>query len=68
MEIFNRTLTDVDVTIYDYKQKSRDEQVLERMHKEYAVKEVDRKKFYKMIKKRKAEAEERFKKNGHRRY
>lgn len=68
MDIFNNTLTDVDATVYDYRQKSRTDQVLDYMHKEFAVKEVDRKKYHEMVKKRKAEAEERFRKNGHRRY
>ena len=68
MDIFNKTLTDVDVTIYDYVQKSRAEQVLETMRKEFAVRDVDREKYRQMVNKRRAEAEERFKKNGHRRY
>ena len=68
MDIFNRVLTDVNVTIYDYQQKSRAEQCLERVYKELEVKNVDRKKYREMVKKRRAEAEERFRKNGHRRY
>ena len=68
MEIFNTTITDVDLTIYDYFQKSRDEEMVELLKKETSVKEEDRKAYYEMVAKRKKEAEERFKKNGHRRY
>ena len=36
--------------------------------RELEVKKVDRKKYYEMVKERKDKAEERFRKNGHRRY
>lgn len=68
MEIFNETIKDVDLTIYDYYQKSRSEQLGEIYHKEAKVRETDRKAYYEMVRQRKKEAEERFKKNGHRRY
>ena len=68
MGIFNSTIKDVDLTIYDYHQKSRDEQVIEVHRKEVEVREKDRRAYYEMVRKRKKEAEERFKKNGHRRY
>lgn len=68
IKIFNDTIKDVDLTIYDYYQKSRDEEVIEFMTKEYEVKEKDRDAYYKMVAERKKKAEERFKKNGHRRY
>lgn len=68
LEIFNSTLTDVDITLYDYYQKGRDEELVEILKNESAVKEVDREKYYNMVRKRKEEAEKRFKKNGHRRY
>jgi hypothetical protein len=35
---------------------------------ELAVKKVDRKAYYEMVAERKKKADERFKKNGHRRY
>ena len=35
---------------------------------ELKVKEIDREKYYQMVKQRKEKAEERFRKNGHRRY
>lgn len=68
MEIFNNCIKDVNLTIYDYYQKSRDEELVELLKKETKVKETDRKAYYEMVRKRKKEAEERFKKNGHRRY
>lgn len=68
MNIFNDNIKDLDLTIYDYKQKSRMDFVKETMTKEFEMKKKDRKKYYEMVKKRKEEAEERFKKNGHRRY
>ena len=68
MEIFNNTIKDVDLTIYDYHQKSRAEEMKEVRDKELEVKKVDREKYYKMVAERKKKAEERFNKNGHRRY
>lgn len=68
MDIFKNTLTDVDVTIYDYYQKSRSEMMKETRDKELAIKQKDRKTYYDMVAKRKKEADERYKKNGHRRY
>jgi hypothetical protein len=68
MEIFERTLTDVNVTIYDYFQKSRAEEMKEVRDNELAVKKVDREAYYQMVAERKRKADERFRKNGHRRY
>lgn len=68
MQIFNSTLTDVNVTIYDYNQKSRAEMMKETREKELKVKKENRKQYYEMVANRKKEAEERYKKNGHRRY
>lgn len=68
MEIFNRCMTDVNLTIYDYYQKSREEEIKEMWGREEAVKKVDRGAYYKLVRERKKKAEERFKKNGHRRY
>jgi hypothetical protein len=66
--IFNEILKDVDVTVFDYFQKSRAEEMKEVRDKEEAIKREDRKAYYEMVRKRKKEANERFKKNGHRRY
>lgn len=68
MEIFNKAITDVDMTIYDYYIKSRYEQMKEVYDKEMEMYGKDRKEYYRMVAKRKKEAEERFKKNGRRRY
>ena len=68
MEIFNRTLTDVNVTVYDYFQKSRAEEMKEWVDDEKAVMKVDREAYYQMVAERKRKADERFRKNGHRRY
>lgn len=68
MEIFNRTLTDVNVTVYDYFQKSRAEEMKEWVDNEKAVMKVDREAYYQMVAERKRKADERFRKNGHRRY
>lgn len=68
LHIFNKTLTDVECTVFDYFQKSRAEEMKEVRDRELAVKKEDRKAYYEMVRKRKKEAEERFKKNGHRRY
>ena len=68
MEIFEKTITDVDLTIYDYEQKSRAEEMKEWYMKEKEMKAIDKKKYYKMVSERKKKADERFKKNGHRRY
>lgn len=68
LHIFKNTLTDVECTVFDYFQKSRAEEMKEVRDRELAVKKEDRKAYYEMVRKRKKEAEERFKKNGHRRY
>lgn len=68
MEIFNNTIKDVDLTIYDYHQKSRAEAMKEVREKELEVKKRDRAEYYRMVAERKKKADERFKRNGHRRY
>ena len=68
MQIFNECITDVELTIFDYFQLSRDEELKVMWSKEAEIKKVDRKAYYEAVRKRKQEAEERFKKNGHRRY
>ena len=68
LHIFKKVLTDVECTVFDYFQKSRAEEMKEVRDRELAVKKEDRKAYYEMVRKRKEEAEERFKKNGHRRY
>jgi hypothetical protein len=67
-EIFEKTTKDVNLTIYDYFQKSRAEEMKEVREKELEVKKIDREKYYQMVRERKNKADERFRKNGHRRY
>ena len=68
MEIISFCSNDINLTIYDYYQKTREEEVLGMLHSEAAIKEVDRKAYYDTVRERKRLAEERFRKNGHRRY
>ena len=67
-ELFEKSMTDVDLTIYDYHQMSRGEEMKVWWSDEKEMKETDRSKYYEMVKERKQKADERFKKNGHRRY
>ena len=67
-EIFEKTTKDVNITISDYFQKSRAEEMKEVREKELEVKKIDREKYYQMVRERKNKADERFRKNGHRRY
>ena len=62
------TIKDIDLTIYDYYQKSRHEEMKEVREKELEVKKEDSEAYYKMVRERKKKADERFRKNGHRRY
>lgn len=64
LEIMERTMTDVNLIVYDYYQKSKDEKHMEMMIKEWEVKKVDRKKYYEMKKMRKRAGKELRKKNG----
>ena len=68
LSIFNDTIKDLDLTIYDYYQKSRHEEMKEVREKELEVKKEDSEAYYKMVRERKKKADERFRKNGHRRY
>ena len=68
LEIFNNCMTDVNLTIYDYYQQSRAEHMKVIWETENEIRDKDREAYYAMVAKRKKEAEERFKKNGHRRY
>ena len=68
LKIFDECMTDTDVTIFDYFQLSRSEEMKKWWNDERETKERDREAYYKMVAERKKQAEERFKKNGHRRY
>ena len=68
LELFNQCITNVDITIYDYHQKSRDEKQIATRKHELEVKAKDYQAYYEMVKKRKEEAEKRFLRNGFARY
>lgn len=68
MNLFRECVKDVNLTIYDYVQKSRAEAMKEVYEKEQDVRSRDYKAYHQMVKERKEKAEERFRKNGHRRY
>ena len=68
LEIFSTTLTDVDVTIYDYYQKTREEKQIATRKKELEVRKQDYQAYREMVSKRKEEAEKRFLRNGYARY
>ena len=66
--LFNKYLTNVDVTIYDYHQQSRNEKQIATRKKELSVKAENYQAYYEMVKKRKEDAEKRFLRNGFARY
>lgn len=69
ISIFEENLKNVDAYVYDYHQKSRAEMIKEFYVAEKAVRNSnDYKTYYKMVAERKRKADERFRKNGHRRY
>lgn len=68
LEIMDNTLTNVDVTVYDFFQKSRDEKQIETRKREVRLKEISYELYHEAVKKRKEEAEKRFKRNGFARY
>jgi hypothetical protein len=68
IEIINNTLTDVDITIYDYQQKTRSEKLKEIYEYEKSIKKIDYDLYRKIVSERKLKAEERFKRNGFARY
>ena len=68
LEILSTNSRDINLTVYDYKQLSRTEELKKTREEELRIKEVDADAYYEAVKKRKAEADERFKNNGHARY
>jgi hypothetical protein len=68
IKIFEKYLTNVNVTIYDYYQMSRTEKQISTLKKEMEVKSKDYSAYREMVKQRKEEAEKRFKRNGFARY
>ena len=67
-EILSENSGNINLTVYDYVQLSRSEELKKIRTDELKLKEVDADAYYEAVKKRKAEAEERFKKNKHARY
>lgn len=68
MKIIEDNSKNVNIDIYDYYQKSRAEELKEIRTKELEIKKEDSDAYYEAVRKRKKEAEERFKNNGHARY
>lgn len=68
MEILSENADKVNLTIYDYEQLSRHDELKKVRVEELKLKETDIDAYYKAVKKRKEEADERFKKNKHARY
>ena len=68
IEILNNNSDNINLTLYDYIQKSRAEELKDVRAKELELKKKDIDAYYKAVKKRKEEADERFKNNGHARY
>ena len=66
--ILYRTTKDINLSVYDYEQLSRQEEMKNVRISEIRLKEIDLEAYYEAVKKRKEEAEERFKNNGHARY
>lgn len=60
--------SDINLTVYDYHQLSRNEKQIAVRKKEMEVKKINREAYYEMVRKRKEEAEKRFRRNGHARY
>jgi hypothetical protein len=68
LKIIENNSKNVNITIFDYEQKSRAEELKETREKELQLKEENADAYYEAVKKRKEEAEERYKNNGHARY
>ena len=68
MKILSENTDKVNLTIYDYEQLSRHDELKKVRVEELKLKETDIDAYYEAVKKRKEEADERFKKNKHARY
>lgn len=64
LEIFKECITRFDITIYDYFQKSREEELKEEWEEIVKWKDIDYNKFKELVKQRKEKANERRNKNG----
>ena len=68
LEILSENSSGIDLSVFDYEQLSRSDELKKVRIAEIRLKEIDADAYYEAVKKRKAEAEERFKNNGHARY
>ena len=68
LEILSENSNGIDLSVFDYEQLSRSDEMKKVRIAELRLKEIDADAYYEEVKKRKAEAEERFKNNGHARY
>lgn len=68
LKIIKENCNNIDLTLYDYEQKSRSEEMKEEYEKEKKLKETDLEAYYEAVKKRKEEAKIRRLKNGHAAY
>lgn len=64
LDIIDKSITRFDITIFDYYQKSREEELKEEWESIKKWKDIDYKKFNELIKERKKRANERRNKNG----
>lgn len=65
IDIIKRTLTDVDIDVYDFYQKSKEELKDERFYELKSLSRTDKKKFTEKLKQYRAEAEYNFSRNKH---
>ena len=68
LKIIENNSKNINITIFDYEQKSRAEELKETREKELKLKKENADAYYEAVKKRKEKAEERYKNNGHARY
>jgi len=68
LNIISNNTSNIDLTLYDYVQLSRSEELKKIRTNELKIKETDLDAYYDAVKKRKEEANKRIKNNGHARY
>lgn len=68
LNIISNNTSNIDLTLYDYIQLSRSEELKKIRTNELKIKETDLDAYYNAVKKRKEEANKRIKNNGHARY
>ena len=68
MKILSENCDNINLSLFDYKQLSRSEELKNIRDAELDLKKRDINAYYKAVKQRKEEADKRFKNNGHARY